>query len=100
MDNGVSKEYCGEHNRMIDERFARDKDDIKRHNEAIGELTKLSSEIGALVKQHDDKIENHESRIDTLEHKPSVWFDRIISGIVAAVIAAIVSAMLKGNMIF
>ena len=100
MDNLVSKEYCGEHNRMIDERFSRDKADIKRHNEAIGELTKLSSEIGILIKQHDGTIKDHESRIDTLEHKPSVWFDRIVSGIVAAVVAAIVAALLKGNIIF
>lgn len=101
MDNNmVSKEYCTEHNRMMDERFSRDKEDIKRHNDAIGKLTTLSTEIGQLIKQHDDVIKQHETRIDTLEHKPSVWFDRIISGIVAAVVAALVAAVLKGNINF
>ncbi len=100
MENVVNKEYCREHGRVIDERFARDQADIKAHNEAIANITKLSTEIGTLIKQHDDTIKSHESRIDTLERKPSVWLDRIVAWVVGAVIAAIVAAMLSGNIKF
>lgn len=97
MDNAISKGVFDATNKVNDERFARDKHDLEKHDEAIQKLTQLTAEIGQLVKQHDDTIKNHESRIDTLEHKPSVWFDRIVSGIVAAVIAAIVTAVISGN---
>ncbi len=100
MEDTVSTAFCNEHNRMLDERFRRDKADLDKHEKSIAEVTKLCTEIGQLIKQHDDVIKQHESRIDTLEHKPSVWLDRIISGIVAAVIAALVTAALKGNINF
>lgn len=100
MENSVSKDFCNEHSRMIDERFGRDKEDLDKHEKSIAEITKLSAEIGQLIKQHDDVIKQHETRIDTLEHKPSVWLDRILSGVVAAVIAALVAAVLSGNVKF
>jgi hypothetical protein len=100
MNEQVSAAYCKEHGRMIDERFKRDKKDLQRHEEAINEIRDLTVEISTLVKQNNENLKNHENRITALEKKPSVWFDRIVSGITAAVVAAVVSAMLKGNVIF
>jgi len=64
-------------------------------DKAIAEMAKLSAEIGQLVKRHDTELEKHDKRIEKLEHKPSMWFDRIINGIVSAVVAAFVAAALK-----
>jgi len=95
MSEAVSAEYCEEHNKLMDERFARDKADLEKHDKAIAEMAKLSAEIGQLVKRHDTELEKHDKRIEKLEHKPSMWFDRIINGIVSAVVAAFVAAALK-----
>lgn len=100
MDNMVSKAVCNANNKLLDERFARDKADILKHEEAIVKLTQLTTEIGQLVKQHDETIQKHETRLNTLEHKPSLWLDRILYGIIAAAIAALVAALLAGNIKF
>ena len=89
--NVVSKTYCQEHERLIDERFRRDKEDIDKHDSAISDLKDLTKEISALVKQYDSTIKNHEKRLAEMEKRPSLWFDRIISAIIAAVISAIVA---------
>ncbi len=95
MEEFVRKDVHKEYEKTLDERFSRDKADIERHGEAIETLTKLTAEISQLVKQHDDTIKSHESRIDSLEHKPSVWFDRIVSWFVSAMVAAFAAALIK-----
>lgn len=94
--NNVTEEFCREHGRLIDERFRRDKEELVRHEEELNEIRSLTLEMSALVKQNNESMKNHENRITALEKKPSVWFDRIVAGIISAVIAAVV-AMVFGN---
>ena len=100
MNNPVTTAYCQEHGKVVDERFKRDKEDLQRHEDTLKKLSELTAEISALVRQNNEDIDDHENRISTLEKKPSLWLDRIISGIIAAVGAALVAAVLKGNVIF
>ena len=97
MDNAVNKDVYDAHNKMLDERFALDQADIKRHTETLEGMTKLTTEIGSLVKQHDTTIKEHEDRLEHLEHKPNVWLDRIIQLILGGVISAIVAAVMTGK---
>ena len=94
--NNVTEEFCREHGRLIDERFRRDKEELVRHEEELNEIRSLTLEMSALVKQNNESMKNHENRITALEKKPSVWFDRIVAGIISAVIAAVVT-MVFGN---
>ena len=94
--NNVTEEFCREHGRLIDERLRRDKEELVRHEEELNEIRSLTLEMSALVKQNNESMKNHENRITALEKKPSVWFDRIVAGIISAVIAAVV-AMVFGN---
>ena len=100
MNNPVTTAYCQEHGKVVDERFKRDKEDLQRHEDTLKKLSELTAEISALVRQNNEDIDDHENRISTLEKKPSLWLDRLISGIIAAVVAALVAAVLKGNVIF
>ena len=86
-----------EHARLCDERFRRDKDDIDRHSGDIDDIKKLTAEISQLVKQNDSTIKNHEKRITGLEHKPSVWIDRIISAGISTLVASVVASVLSGG---
>ena len=95
MEEKVNKEFCEEHGKMIDERFARDKNDLKKHDEAIDKITQLTAEISALVKQHEDVIKRHNNEIAELKNKPSLWFDRIINGVVSALVAAAMAYFLS-----
>ena len=90
-NNVVSKTYCKEHERLIDERFRRDKEDIDKHGSDISDLKDLTKEISTLVKQYDSTIINHEKRLAEVEKRPSMWFDRIISALISAAVAAIVA---------
>ena len=97
MENAVNKEVYDTHNKMIDERFARDQADIQRHTETLEGMTRLTAEIGSLVKQHDTTIKEHEDRLEHLEHKPNVWLDRIIQLVLGGVISVIVVAVMTGK---
>lgn len=100
MNTPVNMGYCKEHEKLIDERFRRDKDDIMHHEERIKKIEDLTLEISLLVKQNDETAKNHEKRLAALEKKPSVWLDRILNYIMSAFIAALVAAILSGNVNF
>ena len=45
--------------------------------------------------EHDGKLADHEKRIEGVEHRPITWFDKVVSGIIAAVVAAMMGLFLK-----
>ena len=90
----VDEKVYTEHSKMCDERFRRDKDDIARISDEVDDIKKLTVEIAALVKKNDDVLEKYDERIIALEHKPSVWIDRIISAGISTIVAALVSGEL------
>ena len=91
----VNEAVYREHSKMCDERFRRDKEDIENYGADIDDIKKLTAEISQLVKQNDAVIKAHEKRLYTLEHKPSVWLERIISAGISTLVAALVSAVLQ-----
>ena len=99
MEAYVEKNVYTEHCRMCDERFERDKHDIAKHGEDISDIKKLTTEISLLVKQNDELMKNHESRLSSLEHKPSMWLERIISAGISTFASALVAYLLAGGIL-
>ena len=93
VNEGVYKE----HSKMCDERFRRDKEAIEKLESDTEDIKRLTVEIAALVKKNDDTFEKHDRRITSLEHKPSVWIDRIISAGISTVVASVVASVLSGG---
>lgn len=90
--------------KLYDERFARDKERIEEHERHMKEqdaerkaLSELSIRMGELLERHDEKIGEHEKRIEAMEQKPGrrwdMVIDKIITVIVAGVVAYIVPAL-------
>lgn len=100
MSDPVTKSFCQEHGKLVDERFERDMRDIQRHENMLAEIQKLTSEISNLVKQNDKLVKNHEERIAVMEKKPSVWLDKIISCVISVVASAVTVALFTGKINF
>lgn len=84
--------------RLIDERFARDKERIENHEKHMDEqdaerrqIKELTIRMGELLDKHDEKIDNHEKRIEAIEQKPNKRWDVIIDKIITVIVAAFVA---------
>ena len=90
--------------KLIDERFARDKERIESHEKHMDvqdrerqEIRELTLEIGAMVKRHDESIRDHSTRIKAIETKPGKRWDMVIDKVINAIVAACVAwLMTKG----
>lgn len=84
--------------KLIDERFARDLERIKEHEDHMKEqdlerkeLRELSIKMGELLDRHDEKIGEHERRIDAIEQKPVKRWDMVVDKVITLIVAATVS---------
>lgn len=90
--------------KLYEERFARDKERIEHHEKHMDEqdaerreLRELSIRMGELLDKHDEKLGNHEKRIEAMEQKPGRRWDMVIDKVINAVVAACVAwLMTKG----
>lgn len=89
----VDKELCESNRKVMDERFRRDKEDIEDLKEGQDEIKKLTIQMAELVKQNHEAIEKHGNRLDALERRPSMWWDKLLSAGISAGVAAIISAI-------
>ena len=87
--------------KLIDERFARDKERIGCHEEhmreqdkQINDLEKLTIEMGELLKAHNERIEDHSRRIRAVEEKPAKNWTAMQTAAISAVTSGIVAAVL------
>ena len=80
-----------EHKKVIDERFARDKERLDHMETKLDEVQTLSIQMGEILKKYDDKLEgqsreleSHEARIKTLEVKPAKLWDKLVYALLGA----------------
>ena len=84
--------------KLYDERFARDKERIEEHEKHMKEqdaerrdLKELTIRMGELLDKHDEKIGEHERRIDAMEQRPGRRWDMVIDKIITVVVAGFVA---------
>lgn len=90
--------------KLIDERFARDKERIESHEKHMDEqdserreIKELTIRMGELLSKHAETLGNHEKRIEAMEQKPSRRWDAVIDKAINALVAAFVAwLMTKG----
>lgn len=87
----VRYSVCEEHKKVIDERFARDKERLDHMETKLDEVQTLSIQMGEILKKYDDKLEgqsreleSHEARIKTLEVKPAKLWDKLVYALLGA----------------
>lgn len=84
--------------KLIDERFARDKERIESHEKHMDEqdserreIKELTIRMGELLSKHAEMLGNHEKRIEVIEQKSSRRWDMVIDKVINAVVAACVA---------
>ena len=87
----VRYSVCEEHKKVIDERFARDKERLDHMETKLDEVQMLSIQMGEILKKYDDKLEgqsreleSHEARLKTLEIKPAKLWDKLVYALLGA----------------
>ena len=87
----VRYSVCEEHKKVIDERFARDKERLDHMETKPDEVQTLSIQMGEILKKYDDKLEgqsreleSHEARLKTLEIKPAKLWDKLVYALLGA----------------
>ena len=96
----VMQSVCAEHKRILDERFARDKERLDGMEKKLDEVQALSIQMGEILKKYDDKLdgqsrelESHEARIKTLEIKPAKLWDKLVYALLGALASGLVSVL-------
>lgn len=87
--------------KLIDERFARDKERIGNHethmkeqDTQINDLQRLTIEMGEMIKRHDERLDKHDDRLHTIEEKPAKNWNAASSAAISALVSGIVAAVM------
>ena len=80
---------------LFDERFARDKERIDKIDELLRKLSDCQIQLTEIEKNNQDKLADHEKRLDEIEHRPRDWVDKAVSGMIAAAVAFLMGVILK-----
>lgn len=93
----VDKELCAERHRKLDERFARDLKDIDNCKNRLQKIEELTIQMAELVKASQEAnqkaLDDNNDRLNALEHRPSMWWDKLLSAGISAGVAALISAI-------
>ena len=94
-DNLVSEQLCTEGRTIEEERFRRDKERLDKLDPLMEKLSTCTVQNAQIIKHHEEKLTEHERRIDNIEHRPGNWWDKAITGLIAAAVAALWNLLAK-----
>ena len=94
-DIPVSEQLCRERRIVEEERFRRDKERLDKMDKLTEKLSQCTVQNAQIIKHHEEKLIDHERRIDNIEHRPGSWWDKVITGLIAAAVAALWSLLAK-----
>ena len=90
----VTPELCAQHQQIMDERFARDKERIETLEDNQKRIELLTVQMGEILKNQNEAIHNHTGRLERLESRPGGLWDKAVSGIIAAVTGGLAAALM------
>jgi predicted nuclease with TOPRIM domain len=90
----VTEEVCGERQKNAAERFSRDKERLDLQEKKMEKVSDLSIQMGEMLKRHDDELQNHDKRLETLESKPGKLWDTLIMEIIKLLAAGVAGAVI------
>lgn len=94
MSETVSDALCRERQRVQDERFARDKERIEDLEKICEKLNRLSIEMGELIKKHDEELNHQSRRLQVIEQKSLLWWEKFAGAVITALGSAVGGGML------
>lgn len=91
MENNITKELCGERMHTHNERFSRDKERLDDHEQRIKTTEEAVILLTSLQAQQQETESTLHKRLQVLENRPSVWWDRLIGAAIAAAVSGFLS---------
>ena len=84
----ISKELCNERSKQTKAR-------LDKHSDTLDALKACSVKLTEIVEFHNQRLSDHESRLDNLEKRPSSILSKIIDALISAIIATLVCIVIK-----
>ena len=94
-DNPVSEQLCTERRKIEEEHFRQDKKRLDKLDPLMEKLSTCTVQNAQIIKNHEERLTDHERRIDDIEHRPGNWWDKAITGLIAAAVSALWSLLAK-----
>ncbi len=79
----ISKELCNERSKQTQRR-------LDKHSDTIDALKTCSVKLTEMVEIHNQRLCDHESRLDDLERRPSNIVSKIVDALISAIVATLV----------
>jgi hypothetical protein len=83
----INKELC-------DERSTQTRRRLDKHSDTIDALRVCTVKLTEMVEIHNERLKDHESRLDDLERRPSSILGKMVDALISAVIATLVCIIL------
>lgn len=95
-------ELENERQKRMDERFDRDRQDIGKLEEKQEEcatrsqkLEELNIKMGEILKNHEEKLNNHDKRIVQLENVSGTHWNQLVNYLLAGVVGALAATAMR-----
>ena len=79
---------------ICDERSTQTRRRLDKHSDTIDALKVCSVKLTEMVEIHNQRLSDHESRLDSLENRPSSILSKVIDALISAVVATLVCILL------
>lgn len=89
MDN-VPEAVCRERLKTTEEHFKRVDKRLEKGEEKMDSVEKAVVLLTEMAKQSKEAISDHENRLETLEHRPRMWVDKVGAAVISAGVSGIV----------
>jgi hypothetical protein len=86
---------CEERGKRYDERFDRDLRRIEKLEDLTAKISECNVKLSEIIKTNNEKLGDHEKRLDAIESRPTQWWDKVISGIIAAAVTVLMGVIMK-----
>lgn len=83
----ITKELCDERSKQARRR-------LDKHSDTIDALKVCSVKLTEMVEIHNERLKDHESRLDDLEKRPSSILNKMVDALISAVVATLVCMVL------
>ncbi|NLJ31476.1 MAG: hypothetical protein GX424_07755 [Clostridiales bacterium] len=91
-----------ERQKRMDERFERTRQDMEKlegrqcaEEDRCRKLEELNIKMGEILKNHEEKLENHDRRIGALENVAGARWNLIVNYLLAGAVGALAAAVMR-----
>ncbi len=85
--NEISRDLCNERSTQSQRR-------LDKHESTLDALMVCSVKLTELVEIHNERLKDHETRLDVLESRPASIIARVVDALISALVAAVVCIVL------